>query len=112
MHHLMAKETAEVADEARDGRRPAPKLTNPDGVSVEPEHLHRRQMCDEVFVVEELALEGRRHTESPSLRHLNPIGFQSRNYAAFPQHFLYFLPLPHGQASLRPTRGPSRVTGF
>ena len=22
-----------------------------------------------------------------------------------PQHFLYFLPLPHGQGSFRPTRG-------
>src|SRR5258708_5712223 len=28
------------------------------------------------------------------------------HYAALaPQHFLYFLPLPHGQGSLRPTRG-------
>src|SRR5258706_2763535 len=26
-------------------------------------------------------------------------------------HFLYFLPLPHGQGSLRPTRGPVRTTG-
>ena len=31
-------------------------------------------------------------------------------YAATPQHFLYFLPLPHGQGSLRPTLGPSRFT--
>jgi hypothetical protein len=32
-----------------------------------------------------------------------------RGYGAVqaPQHFLYFLPLPQGQASLRPTFGPS-----
>ena len=28
-----------------------------------------------------------------------------------PQHFLNFLPLPHGQGSLRPTLGPLRFTG-
>ena len=28
-----------------------------------------------------------------------------------PQHFLYFLPLPHGQGSLRPTLGSVRMTG-
>jgi hypothetical protein len=27
----------------------------------------------------------------------------------FPQHFLYFLPLPHGQASLRPIFGSPRT---
>ncbi len=27
-----------------------------------------------------------------------------------PQHFLYFLPLPQGQSSLRPTFGSSRTT--
>ena len=31
-------------------------------------------------------------------------------YAAWaPQHFLYFLPLPQGHGSLRPTLGASRV---
>src|SRR5579859_2133106 len=31
----------------------------------------------------------------------------------FPQHCLYFLPLPHGHGSLRPTLGPVRLgTGF
>src|ERR1041384_999146 len=29
----------------------------------------------------------------------------------FPQHCLYFFPLPQGQGSLRPTLGPTR-TGF
>src|SRR5690242_21941479 len=33
-----------------------------------------------------------------------------RNYAAAPWHFLYFLPLPHGHGSLRPTFGSSRRT--
>ena len=28
-----------------------------------------------------------------------------------PWHFLYFLPLPQGQRSLRPTFAPSRTTG-
>src|SRR5262249_58229988 len=28
-----------------------------------------------------------------------------RQAAEAPWHFLYFLPLPHGQSSLRPTRG-------
>lgn len=32
-----------------------------------------------------------------------------RPYSAFPQHFLYFLPLPHGQGSLRPTLGCSSL---
>ncbi len=31
-------------------------------------------------------------------------------YAAAPQHFLYFLPLPQGQGSLRPIFGVSRRT--
>ena len=31
--------------------------------------------------------------------------------AQFKQHFLYFLPLPHGQGSLRPTRGSLRRMG-
>src|SRR5262245_29648795 len=31
--------------------------------------------------------------------------------AATPWHFLYFLPLPHGRGSLRPTFGSSRRTG-
>ena len=31
-------------------------------------------------------------------------------HAATPQHFLYFLPLPQGQGSLRPTFGASRRT--
>src|SRR5437763_879799 len=31
-------------------------------------------------------------------------------YAAAPWHFLYFLPLPHGHGSLRPTFGSSRRT--
>src|SRR5436190_9388475 len=30
--------------------------------------------------------------------------------AAAPWHFLYFLPLPHGHGSLRPTFGSSRLT--
>src|SRR5689334_6649824 len=29
------------------------------------------------------------------------------HHAAAPWHFLYFLPLPHGHGSLRPTFGPS-----
>ena len=29
-------------------------------------------------------------------------------YAEAPQHFLYFLPLPQGQGSLRPTLGSGR----
>lgn len=29
----------------------------------------------------------------------------------FGKHFLYFLPLPHGHGSLRPTRGASRRIG-
>src|SRR5262249_2363351 len=31
------------------------------------------------------------------------------DYAAVPQHFLYFLPLPQGQGSLRPTLAPVRT---
>ena len=31
-------------------------------------------------------------------------------HAAAPWHFLYFLPLPHGHGSLRPTFGSSRRT--
>ena len=34
------------------------------------------------------------------------------SYAALPWHFLYFLPLPHGHGSLRPTFGPDRFVGF
>src|SRR5947207_8702726 len=39
--------------------------------------------------------------------------FQCRHdgYATRPQQFLYFLPLPQGQGSLRPTFGPPRRTG-
>src|SRR3982751_3991012 len=37
--------------------------------------------------------------------------FASANYATLPQQFLYFLPLPQGQGSLRPTLGPPRRTG-
>src|SRR5436190_24364625 len=37
--------------------------------------------------------------------------FARANYATRPQQFLYFLPLPHGQGSLRPTLGPPRRTG-
>src|SRR3982751_3182058 len=33
-------------------------------------------------------------------------------FQAAPWHFLYFLPLPHGQGSLRPTFGSSRLTCF
>ena len=33
-------------------------------------------------------------------------------YAAAPWHFLYFLPLPHGQSSLRPTLSATAVFGF
>ncbi len=29
--------------------------------------------------------------------------------ASFPQHFLYFLPLPHGHGSFRPARGADRT---
>src|SRR5208337_4925959 len=29
-----------------------------------------------------------------------------KNYSPAPWHFLYFLPLPHGQGSLRPTFSP------
>ena len=32
-----------------------------------------------------------------------------QRYAAAPQHCLYFLPLPHGQGSLRPTFGSLRM---
>ena len=32
------------------------------------------------------------------------------NYEFAPQHFLYFLPLPQGQGSLRPTFAPERTT--
>ena len=35
--------------------------------------------------------------------------FASR-YLPAPQHFLYFLPLPHGHGSLRPILGPSCTT--
>src|SRR6185503_3540651 len=31
-------------------------------------------------------------------------------HAAWPWHFLYFFPLPHGHGSLRPTFGSSRRT--
>ena len=37
---------------------------------------------------------------------------QNRRRLHLPQHFLYFLPLPHGQGSLRPIFGSSRVVGF
>src|SRR5262249_46505406 len=36
---------------------------------------------------------------------------KSHNHALMPWHFLYFLPEPHGQGSLRPTFAPVR-TGF
>src|ERR1035437_6561763 len=32
------------------------------------------------------------------------------SYGQAPQHFLYFLPLPQGQGSLRPTLAPERTT--
>ena len=35
----------------------------------------------------------------------------ARRQASTPWHFLYFLPLPHGHGSLRPTRGSVRRTG-
>jgi hypothetical protein len=39
-----------------------------------------------------------------------PRGILYDCYAApFPQHFLYFLPLPHGQGSFRPARGAERT---
>src|SRR5688500_8463931 len=34
---------------------------------------------------------------------------RTRHAACAPQHFLYFLPLPQGQGSFRPTFGASRV---
>jgi hypothetical protein len=37
--------------------------------------------------------------------------FFERKSPYFPQHCLYFLPLPQGQGSLRPTLGPVRI-GF
>src|SRR3954447_2456014 len=49
---------------------------------------------------------GRRWGRSAFIRTGNPM--RPRPHAAFfPQHFLYFLPLPQGQGSLRPTRGAS-----
>src|SRR3954468_20765049 len=36
--------------------------------------------------------------------------FTSMGYVSCPWHFLYFLPLPHGHGSLRPTFGWSRRT--
>ena len=36
---------------------------------------------------------------------------ETRGYPFAPQHFLYFLPDPHGHGSLRPTLGPMRF-GF
>src|SRR4029077_9862001 len=38
------------------------------------------------------------------------LGERFCNYATRPQQFLYFLPLPHGHGSLRPTFGSSRLT--
>src|SRR5687768_955103 len=61
-----------------------------------------------------------RRTSSPASRATSRASSVSSEYslavipavqAALPQHFLYFLPLPHGQASLRPTLGPSRTIG-
>jgi hypothetical protein len=47
--------------------------------------------------------------ESPASAKLCGLKFCSGNYSSFPscgaQHFLYFLPLPHGQGSFRPARG-------
>jgi hypothetical protein len=37
--------------------------------------------------------------------------FTAQAAAPTPQHFLYFLPLPQGQASFRPTLGASLTTG-
>jgi hypothetical protein len=34
------------------------------------------------------------------------------NNPYFPQHFLYFLPLPQGQGALRPIFLSARFTGF
>jgi hypothetical protein len=39
------------------------------------------------------------------------LGFFVAILQPLPQHFLYFLPLPHGQGSLRPTFG-SRMSGL
>src|SRR5687767_15913076 len=39
-------------------------------------------------------------------------GFFHRPLFQAPWHFLYFLPLPHGHGSLRPTFGSSRLTCF
>src|ERR1017187_8960722 len=36
-------------------------------------------------------------------------GTSMRQRQFFPQHCLYFFPLPHGQGSFRPTLGPTRT---
>jgi hypothetical protein len=47
-----------------------------------------------------------------SLRSLRFCGESCFPHAVAPWHFLYFLPLPHGHGSLRPTAGVLRTTGM
>jgi len=44
--------------------------------------------------------QGRQRGYDGTFRHVHPF---------FPQHFLYFFPLPHGQASFRPTEASYKI---
>ena len=59
-----------------------------------------------------MTLRGSR-TRTDTLARASPLGWQGRSagYSPAPWHCLYFLPLPHGHGSLRPTFGTSRRTG-
>jgi hypothetical protein len=77
------------------------------GPGTAPEVCKAMAGLDEAFLhhcgLEQPLLELIRTHPSPDQVH--SLGSQAANYAATPWHFLYFLPLPHGHGSLRPTFG-------
>ena len=73
------------------------------------------ELRDEVVVDERVAERlqpvRRLEDEPRALGGVPPVEIGIAAHLPFPQHFLYFLPDPHGHRSLRPTFGSSRTIG-
>ena len=73
------------------------------------------QLRDEVVVDERIAERlktmRRLQHEPCALGRIPPVEIWIAAHLPLPQHFLYFLPEPHGQRSLRPTFGSSLTMG-